>query len=147
MRIDLILCLLVAVILMICILIIRKQYLKLKRSYDAILTSYRNLEELNSTLRVQRHDYLNHLQVIYGMMELEEYTELKSYLDPLYKDMMKTGKALKTSKPAVNALIRAKSSEADLNTNCYPSGYIGNYVYQRAGTVPFQKGEITNQAG
>ena len=101
---------------MICILIILRQYLKLKRSYDAMLASYRNLEELNGTLRMQRHDYLNHLQVIYGMTELEEYDELKRYLDPLYKDMMKTGKALRTAKPAINALIRAKSSEAE-NSN------------------------------
>ncbi|MCI5872661.1 MAG: Spo0B domain-containing protein [Clostridiales bacterium] len=116
MKTGLILCLLVALILMICILIILRQYLKLKRSYDAMLASYRNLEELNGTLRMQRHDYLNHLQVIYGMTELEEYDELKRYLDPLYKDMMKTGKALRTAKPAINALIRAKSSEAE-NSN------------------------------
>ena len=64
MKTGLILCLLVALILMICILIILRQYLKLKRSYDAMLASYRNLEELNGTLRMQRHDYLNHLQVI-----------------------------------------------------------------------------------
>lgn len=116
MKTGLILCLLVALILMICILVILRQYLKLKRSYDAMLASYRNLEELNGTLRMQRHDYLNHLQVIYGMTELEEYDELKRYLDPLYKDMMKTGKALRTAKPAINALIRAKSSEAE-NSN------------------------------
>jgi len=87
--------------------------MKLRNSYDALFDSYRNLEELNSTLRVQRHDYLNHLQVVYGMTELGEYDELKQYLEPVYKDMMKTGKALKTSKPALNALLKAKAGEAE----------------------------------
>ena len=46
-------------------------------------------------------------------MELEEYDELKTYLAPIYKGMMKTGKALKTKNPAVNALLRAKMEEAE----------------------------------
>ena len=46
-------------------------------------------------------------------MELEEYEDLKKYLEPLYKGIMKTGKALKTSKPALNALLKAKMDEAE----------------------------------
>ena len=75
--------------------------------------SMKNLEDLNTKLRAQRHDYLNHLQVVYGLMELEAYDELKRYLQPVYKDMLKTGKALKTSKPAINALLKAKMDEAE----------------------------------
>lgn len=110
---GLILCLLVVLILVLCILVLSGQYQKIKRSYDAMWESYQNLEQLNGTLRMQRHDYLNHLQVVYGMLEIEEYEELKAYLDPIYQDMMKTGKALKTRKPAINALIAAKSGEAE----------------------------------
>lgn len=113
MEIGLIFCLCAVGILLICILAILGMYMKLKNSYDTLFESFRNLEELNSTLRVQRHDYLNHLQVVYGMTELQEYDELKKYLEPVYKDMMKTGKALKTSKPALNALLKAKSGEAE----------------------------------
>ena len=63
---------------------------RLRHQYDALVSSYRDLERLNSDLRAQRHDYLNHLQVVYGLMELEEYDELKTYLAPIYKGMMKT---------------------------------------------------------
>ena len=90
-----------------------KMLIRLKSNYDALMESYQNLEALNSTLRAQRHDYLNHLQVVYGMMELEEYEDLHNYLEPVYKDMLKTGKALKTSKPAINALLKAKMGEAE----------------------------------
>lgn len=67
-----------------------------------------NLENLNATLREQRHDYLNHIQVIYGLMELEEFEEAKHYIEPVYEDLLKVGKALKTSHPAINALLQAK---------------------------------------
>lgn len=113
MTISLVICLVVAVLLFLCILVLLRLYGRLKNSYEALMQSHQNLEQLNSKLRSQRHDYLNHLQVVYGMMELEEYEELHQYLMPVYKDMMKTGKALKTSKPALNALLKAKMDEAE----------------------------------
>ena len=96
-----------------CVIVFVTIYTRLRHQYDALVSSYRDLERLNSALRAQRHDYLNHLQVVYGLMELEEYDELKNYLAPIYKGMMKTGKALKTKNPAVNALLRAKMEEAE----------------------------------
>jgi sensor histidine kinase regulating citrate/malate metabolism len=71
------------------------------------------LVEMNSRLRANRHDYLNNMQIVYGMLELNEYEELHRFLEPMYKDIMKISKALKTSSPAVNALLMAKMSEAD----------------------------------
>lgn len=113
MTINLIFCLCMVVVLAVCIVLLLMSYLRLKKSYDALAASHRNLEELNSELRAQRHDYLNNLQVVYGLMELEEYGELQSFLQPVFKDMLKTGKALKTSKPAINALLKAKMGEAE----------------------------------
>lgn len=88
-------------------------YSKLNQQYQILRENYVRIEGLNTELRAQRHDYLNHLQVVYGLMELEEYEELKRYLTPVFKDMLKTGKALKTSKPAINALLKAKMDEAE----------------------------------
>ena len=112
MKISLIFCLAVALILVACIFILFRYYEKLRKQYEALRESFRRVEHLNTELRAQRHDYLNHLQVVYGLMELEEYEELKKYLKPVFKDMMKTGKALKTSKPSINALLKAKMEEA-----------------------------------
>ena len=109
----LIFCLIAVIVLAICILIILIPYDKLRKQYQALQISYHNLEKLNSELRTQRHDYLNHLQVVYGLLELKEYEELYSYLSPVYKNIQKTGKALKTSKPAINALLKAKMDEAE----------------------------------
>jgi sensor histidine kinase regulating citrate/malate metabolism len=82
---------------------------------DNLEESINNLEELNTKLRSQRHDYLNHFQVIYGLMELNEYEEAKKYIEPVFKDIMKVSKALKTAQPAVNALLQAKIELAEKN--------------------------------
>ena len=101
------------IILVICMILLLFYCRRLKQHYEALRESFGNLEKLNSRLRAQRHDYLNHLQVVYGLMELREYEELENYLQPVYKDMQKTGKALKTSRPAINALLKAKMDEAE----------------------------------
>lgn len=113
MTISLIFCFTAVIVLAICILLLLFAYRRLRKLYEDLQASYGQLENLNSELRAQRHDYLNHLQVVYGLMELQEYGELLEYLKPVYKDMQKTGKALKTSKPAINALLKAKMDEAE----------------------------------
>lgn len=103
----------VTVNLALTIIVLLFSYNKLRKNYEMLHQSYINIEKLNSTLRAQRHDYLNHLQVVYGLCEIEEYGEIKDYLSPVYKEIMKTGKAIKTSKAAINALLSAKQSEAE----------------------------------
>ena len=115
MNISLVFSLLVVVVLMLCMIWLLLIHEKLKRQYEALAESFYRVQELNGELRGQRHDYLNHLQIVYGMMELEEYEELHAYLEPIYKDMMKVGKAIRTSILAVNALLMAKMGTAEAN--------------------------------
>lgn len=86
-----------------------------RKGSNNLIATIKQLEELNRTLRVQRHDYLNHIQVIYTLMELEEYEEAREYIEPVYKDIVRVSKALKTSRPAVNALLQAKIQTAEQN--------------------------------
>ena len=106
-------CLAVVLILMICLLGVLILYGRLRRQQESLIESFYQLQKMNEILRGQRHDYLNHMQVVYGMLELREYEELKNYLEPIYKNLMKTGKAIRTSIPAVNALLMAKLGEAE----------------------------------
>ncbi len=101
------------VILLGCLTILAISYMRLTKRNEALRESIENLGKLNDRLRMDRHDYLNHLQVIYGLMELEEYEAMNAYLKKVYKDLLKTGKAIKTSKPALNALLAAKLAECD----------------------------------
>ena len=80
------------------------------RSYEE---SMKNLENLNTKLREQKHDLMNHFQVVYGLMELGEYEEAHSYVRPVFRDIRKLNRALKTAQPAVNALLQAKMETAE----------------------------------
>ena len=73
--------------------------------------AYGQLEDLNATLRRQRHDFMNHLQVVFSLMEMQEQSEAMKYVESVYGDIQKTGSVLKTAIPAVNALIAAKRED------------------------------------
>jgi len=73
--------------------------------------AYRQLEELNGTLRSQRHDFMNHLQVVFSLTEMKEYDEAMHYIERIYGDIQRLGSVLKTAIPAVNALLSAKNAD------------------------------------
>lgn len=100
------------VVMIICMIYLMRKLTQSRELIGTLTESVKELEDLNRALRVQRHDQLNHLQVVYGMLELDEYEEAKKYLKPVFKEMQKTAKALKTSIPALNALLMAKEREA-----------------------------------
>lgn len=75
--------------------------------------AYTQLDGLNREMRAQRHDFMNHLQVVYSLIEMDEPGEALAYMDKLYGDMQRVSKMLRTACPAVNALIQAKSVEAE----------------------------------
>ncbi|MBR2697035.1 MAG: Spo0B domain-containing protein [Clostridia bacterium] len=75
--------------------------------------AYRQLEALNGTLRKQRHDFRNHLQVVFSLMEMREYDDAAQYIESVYRDIQKTGSSLRTAIPAVNALIAAKRADCE----------------------------------
>ncbi len=66
------------------------------------------LGELNGTLRAQRHDFLNHLQVVYSLIDLGKYDDANAYIEKVYGDIQKVSSVMRTSIPAVNAILHAK---------------------------------------
>ena len=66
------------------------------------------MESLNNTLRAQRHDFLNHLQVVYSLMEMEEYGEANTYIEKVYGAITAVSRVMKTANPAINALLQVK---------------------------------------
>ncbi len=80
---------------------------------DMLGDAYSKLEELNSTLRAQRHDFMNHLQVVYSLLELEEYGSANEYIEKVYEDVKRVGRSLRTAHPAINALLAAKLSDCE----------------------------------
>ena len=71
------------------------------------------MESLNNTLRAQRHYFLNHLQVVYSLMEMEEYGEANAYIEKVYGAITAVSRVMKTANPAINALLQVKLSACD----------------------------------
>ena len=49
--------------------------------------AYGQLEDLNATLRRQRHDFMNHLQVVFSLLELNDADEAMKYVESVYGDI------------------------------------------------------------
>lgn len=71
------------------------------------------MDDLNHTLRAQRHDFLNHLQVVYGLMEMDEYAEATDYLEKVYGEIRSVSSFLSTRSTAVNALLKVKAGACE----------------------------------
>ena len=70
------------------------------------------MTDLNQALRAQRHDFLNHLQVVYSLIEMGEYQEADRYIEQVYGDIQAVSQSMKTACAPVNALLRAKGAQA-----------------------------------
>lgn len=73
--------------------------------------AYGQLENLNTTLRKQRHDFKNHLQVVYTLTEMQSHQDAQEYIRHIYEDIQTVGSLIRTSVPAVNALLAAKQAD------------------------------------
>ena len=88
------------------------QSLSAARHEEELTEAYRQLEVLNREMRAQRHDFMNQLQVIYSLIELEEPKEALSYMDRLFEDLRRVSRKMRTDSPAINALLDAKHENA-----------------------------------
>ncbi len=71
------------------------------------------MSSLNNTLRAQRHDFLNHLQVVYSLIEMEEYQEANDYIEQVYGKITAVSRTMQTAIPAVNALLQVKVAASE----------------------------------
>lgn len=70
------------------------------------------LEALITTMRAQRHDFMNHLQVVGSLIEMGDYQDAADYIHRVYGDIQSLSSTLKTGNPAVNALLKVKLAES-----------------------------------
>ena len=112
---DIVVLLLAAVVSWGAVMDIREAYKagKLNIKINGLNETVTQMSDLNIQLRIQRHDFLNHLQVVYSLIEMREYEEANRYIEQVYGDIQSLSKALKTACAPVNALLRAKMAEAE----------------------------------
>lgn len=90
-----------------------KVYLKAKSSAESQSETIKNIQKFNLQLRAQRHDFINHIQIVYSLIEMDEFDEAKKYLQKVYGDLEAVNKISRTEDIAFNALLQAKASSAE----------------------------------
>ena len=84
-----------------------------ERTINELQTTNHQMDQLNLRLREQRHDFLNHIQVVYSLLEMEEYREATAYLERIYDETRTVSRVLRTKMTAFNALLQVKSAACE----------------------------------
>ncbi|MBN1624309.1 MAG: Spo0B domain-containing protein [Clostridia bacterium] len=92
---------------------IREETRSLRNNFDSLKASYDETLLLNDKLREQRHDFLNHIQVVHSLIEMKNFEEASRYMEKVYDDIQLVGKVMKTRSPAVNALLQVKNNSCE----------------------------------
>ncbi len=75
--------------------------------------SLKQVEELIKTMRVQRHDFNNHIETIYGLVEVGEYEHARRYMEEVMAPIISTAEIMKADNPVVSALLQVKAGIAE----------------------------------
>jgi hypothetical protein len=70
------------------------------------------MEELLNLLRVQRHDFVNHLQVISGYIQLKKHDKVMEYLTDISMALQNEGQVNKLENPILIASLLTNRHEA-----------------------------------
>lgn len=72
-----------------------------------------HIKEFINAIKGQRHDFLNHLQIIYGLCQDKQYDSLEKYIKELSKETSYYNELLTIDNPILSALINAKTTRAN----------------------------------
>lgn len=82
-----------------------------RNAFQEVLTEH--IVNLLQSMRSQRHDFSNHLQVISGLCQTRDYDSLQEYVARLSRDVHVVQEVLKIGHPFIGALLNAKIAEAE----------------------------------
>ncbi|MDQ6418352.1 GHKL domain-containing protein [Paenibacillus sp. LHD-117] len=92
------------------------RYYKYTREKAVQVAQETYTEEINSlfhSIKAQRHDFLNHVQTIHSLAELNKQKELVAYTKELTGEIRSINEYINIGNPAIAALIRSKISQAE----------------------------------
>ncbi len=79
---------------------------------ELIDTHYQEVETMYKKMRMWRHDYRNHIQLMKALLSNGEIDKLKDYLDELDKDLNNVDTVVKTGNSMCDAILNSKISLA-----------------------------------
>ncbi|MED0680051.1 ATP-binding protein [Aneurinibacillus thermoaerophilus] len=73
--------------------------------------SIKNMTSLFTTIRSQRHDFANHIQVLYILAKQKEYEKLLRYIEQLVGQITSINEVLLSDNPELSALLQTKIAQ------------------------------------
>lgn len=73
---------------------------------------YEEVQAMYQQMRIWRHDYKNHLQVMKAYLDMGEYQELYDYIAQLDQELSCINKVIETGNPALDAILNSKIAMA-----------------------------------
>ncbi|MDP5272558.1 sensor histidine kinase [Chengkuizengella axinellae] len=101
-----------SVVISLIVILFTLNTLKLAKNEGVQITQQFYIEDVNkmfTSIRGQRHDFLNHVQVISGLVKLKKYEELSKYTNDLTGEISEVNDILEIGHPALAALIQSKT--------------------------------------
>ncbi len=86
---------------------------KRERTISGLQKTNEQMNALNLKLREQRHDFLNHIQVVYSLLEMGEGGEAADYLERVWTELKTVSRVMRTKVAAFNALLQVKSAACE----------------------------------
>ena len=101
--------------LSLCFVLIRVRIIvkNMEEKTNLLIQSNSKISDLNDKLRAQRHDFLNHLQVIHGLLELDQFIDANEYMKKTYEEIQSVTNILKTASPPINAILQVKQNTCE----------------------------------
>lgn len=107
----------IAMVLVSIIFFIYVNHIQQKEIHDHITYAEKplidELEKMIVQWRSYRHDFHNHIEVLYVLLEEEKYAEAKQYMANFHKKVIESQSLFPFKQPAVQALLKAKMVQAE----------------------------------
>jgi sensor histidine kinase regulating citrate/malate metabolism len=72
-----------------------------------------DVNELLKRLRSQKHGFINHINVVYGLLTLKQYDEAKEYLAGIHETVTTKANVISIENPTLSALLNVKAKIAE----------------------------------
>ncbi|PYI57075.1 Spo0B domain-containing protein [Paenibacillus flagellatus] len=83
------------------------------------------IDTMFTALRGQRHDFLNHVQVIHSLVSREKKAELRTYAAEIVEEIQEANAILEIGHPLLASFLQVKKDEAYKNGIIFEYEYIG----------------------
>ncbi|KEF36865.1 histidine kinase [Schinkia azotoformans MEV2011] len=107
----------IAMVLVSIIFFIYVNHIQQKEIHDHITYAEKplidELEKMIEQWRSYRHDFHNHIEVLYILMDEEKYAEAKQYMTNFHNKVIESQSLFPFKQPAIQALLKAKMVQAE----------------------------------